>query len=221
MIEISTSILGVDRENIINTIYDLEKAKTNYFHIDVMDGEFVKNNTNDKMLEFCEYLNNITTTPLDVHLMVSDIKNYIDGYNIFNPNAITFHYEACKNKKEVYDIINYIKEKGCRVGISIKPNTPVKDIYEFLPFIHLVLIMTVEPGEGGQKLLSETKTKIKQLKEYIEKNKIEIDISADGGINVDNSKEIIEAGANIIVSGSGILKTENYEETIKKMKNIN
>lgn len=115
MIEVSTSLLNVDRDIIIKTIYNLEKAKTDYFHIDVMDGEFVENNTNSKMLEYCEYLNSITNVPIDVHLMVKDLKNYIDSYSIFNPNIITFHYEACKNRDEVLQIINYIKEKGIKV----------------------------------------------------------------------------------------------------------
>ena len=134
------------KENIIDTIYKLEEAKTNYFHIDVMDGEFVKNNTHDIMLEYAEYLDHVTKVPLDVHLMVKDIKNYVDSYLIFNPNIITFHYEACKDKEEVFEIIKYIKEKGRRVGISIKPNTKLEEIKEFLPYVHLVLIMTVEPG---------------------------------------------------------------------------
>lgn len=218
MVEISTSILGADKNKIIDTIYDLEKAKTDYFHIDVMDGEFVENNTNDLMLKFCEYINHISPIPLDVHLMVKDIKNYIDSYSIFNPNIITFHFEACKNKEEVFHIINYIKAKGIRVGISIKPNTNVEEIYEFLPYIHLVLIMTVEPGKGGQELIKSTLDKIKELKTYIDNNKIDIDIEADGGINIDNSSKIIDAGINIIVSGSGILKSNNYGKAISELK---
>ena len=220
MVEISTSILGAKKENIIDIIYNLEKAKTDYFHIDVMDGEFVNNNTNDKMLEFCEYLNSITTIPLDVHLMVKNIKDYIDSYAIFRPNIITFHYEACKDTKEVFDIINYIKEKGCRVGISINPDTSVEKIYEFLPYVHLALVMTVEPGKGGQELLKDNVQKIEKLKEYINKNKYDIDIEADGGINTDNYKDIVQAGTNILVSGSGILNSKNYSETIKKLKKI-
>ena len=123
MVEISTSLLSAKKEEIVDTIYDLEKAKTDYFHIDVMDGEFVKNKTHDTMLEYCEYLDHISKVPLDVHLMVKDVKNYVDSYLIFNPNIITFHYEACKDKDEVMSVIKYIKEKGRRVGISIKPNT--------------------------------------------------------------------------------------------------
>lgn len=218
MVEISTSLLNAEKEGIIKTIYNLEAAKTDYFHIDVMDGEFVEDNTNDKMLEFCEYLNSVTTLPLDVHLMVKDVKNYIDSYTIFDPNIITFHYEACKNKEEVLEIIDYIKSKGIKVGISIKPNTNAKEIYEYLPIVHMVLIMTVEPGKGGQKIISSTIGKIKQINEYCNSNNIDIDIEADGGINMDNSAEVIEAGANILVAGSAIIKSRDYSEAIKELK---
>lgn len=218
MVDISTSLLSAKKDGIVHTIYQLEEAKTNYFHIDVMDGEFVKNNTHDTMLEYCEYLDNITKVPLDVHLMVKDIKNFIDSYLIFNPNIITFHYEACKDKEQVLEIIKYVKEKGRRVGISIKPNTKVEEIYEFLPYIHLVLVMTVEPGEGGQELIVSTIDKIKQLNDYREEKNYDFEIETDGGINVENSQNIIEAGADILVCGTAIIKSENYAETIKNLR---
>lgn len=218
MVEISTSILSANKNKIIDTIYDLEKAKTGYFHIDVMDGELVKNNTHDIMLEYCEYLSHISKVPLDVHLMVNDIKNYIDSYCIFNPNIITFHYEACENDEKVMDIIKYAKTKCRRVGLSIKPATPVEKIYKFLPYIHLVLIMTVEPGKGGQELLDNTLEKIKQLNEYRTEQKLDFDIEADGGIKVENSQKLIQAGVDIIVAGTAILESNDYAETIKKLR---
>ena len=218
MVEISTSLLSAKKEKIIDTIYDLEKAKTDYFHIDVMDGEFVKNNTHDNMLEYCEYLDHISKVPLDVHLMVKDVRNYVDSYAIFNPNIITFHYEACKDKDEVMSIIKYIKEKGRRVGISIKPNTRIEEIYEFLPYIHLVLIMTVEPGEGGQAIIPETIEKITKLRNYRDSKKLDFDIEADGGIKVENSQDIIKAGVDILVAGTAILSSKDYAETIRNLK---
>ena len=218
MVEISTSILGVEKNKIIDTIYDLEKAKTDYFHIDVMDGEFVENNTNDKMLEFCEYLNGITLTPLDVHLMAKDLKIYIDSYAIFNPKTITFHLEACKNKVEVMEIINYIRAKEIKVGISIKPNTNIEEVFEFLKYVNSILVMTVEPGRGGQELIPETIQKIKDIKAYIDENNLDCYIEADGGINIDNCKELKEAGVEIIVAGSAIINSENYTETISKLR---
>lgn len=218
MVEISTSLLGAKREKIVETIYDLEMAKTDYFHIDVMDGEFVKNKTHDKMLEYCEYLNHVTKVPLDVHLMVKDIKNYIDSYQIFNPNIISFHCEACKDEEEVQEIIKYAKDKVRRVGIAIKPDTNIEEIYIYLPYIHVALVMTVNPGEGGQMLIPETIEKIKILSEYREKNNLNYDIEADGGVKLSNSKELIDAGADILVSGSGILESKDYAKTIKELR---
>ena len=218
MVEISTSLLSAKIEKIIDTIYDLEKAKTDYFHIDVMDGEFVQNNTHDTMLEYCEYLDHISKVPLDVHLMVKDVKNYVDSYLIFNPNIITIHYEACKDKAEVMEIINYIKQKGRRVGISIKPDTSIDEIYEFLPYVHVVLIMTVEPGKGGQELIPETIKKIEKLSQYREEKNLAFDIEADGGIKVENSEQIIDAGADILVAGTAILASKDYAETIRNLR---
>lgn len=218
MVDISTSLLSVKKEKIIDTVYKLEDANTNYFHIDVMDGEFVENDTHDLMLEYCEYLDNITKIPLDIHLMVKDVKNFVDSYLIFNPNIITFHYEACKNKEEVMNLINYIKEKGRRVGISVKPETDVKEILEFLPYVHVVLVMTVEPGKGGQELIPSTIEKIKELNSYREEHNLDYEIEADGGIKVENSDKIIDAGADILVAGTAIINSKDYADTIKKLR---
>ena len=218
MVEISTSLLNVKREDAIKTFYDLETAKTDYFHIDVMDGKFVENNTNELMLEYCEYLNSITNLPLDVHLMVEDVKQYIYSYLVFEPNIITFHLEAARDKEELHSWIKIIKENNCKVGISIKPNTKVEELYEILPYIHMVLVMTVEPGKGGQELIPETIEKIKVLREYIDKNNLEVDIECDGGINLENCTQVKQSGCNIIVAGSSIVNSDNYEDTIQKLK---
>ena len=218
MVEISTSILSVEKGNEAETFMLLEKSKTDYFHIDVMDGKFVKNDTTNKMLEFSEYLNQISNLPLDVHLMVEDVESYIKSFAIFDPNIITFHLETAKNKEEVFKWIKLLKENNIRVGISIKPDTKVEEIYEYLPFVHLVLIMTVEPGEGGQKLLSNTIQKIKDIKKYIDENNLEVDIEADGGINIKNAEIVKEAGANILVSGSAIINATDYKEVVNKLK---
>ena len=218
MVEISTSILSVEKGNEAETFMLLEKSKTDYFHIDVMDGKFVKNDTTNKMLEFSEYLNQISNLPLDVHLMVEDVESYIKSFAIFDPNIITFHLETAKNKEEVFKWIKLLKENNIRVGISIKPDTKVEEIYEYLPFVHLVLIMTVEPGEGGQKLLSNTIQKIKEIKKYIDENNLEVDIEADGGINIENAEIVKEAGANILVSGSAIINATDYKEVVNKLK---
>lgn len=218
MVEVSTSILSIDKENSLAVFYNLEVAKTNYFHIDVMDGEFVKNNTIELMQEYCNEIKQISNTPLDVHLMVKDVKTFINAYLPYEPSTITFHVEACNNKEEILELIQYIKENHIKVGISIKPDTKLEEIYKYLPMIHNVLIMTVEPGYGGQALIPETIDKVKQLKEYIDKNNIELDIEVDGGINLDNVEKLKQAGANIIVAGTSIIKAEDYKQTIEEIK---
>ena len=217
MVEISTSLLNV-KENAIKTFYNLETAHTDYFHIDVMDGKFVENTTSERMKEYVTILKQITNLPLDVHLMVEDVKEYVDEYIDFNPNIITFHIESIREKKEVYDIIKYIKENGIKIGIAIKPETKLEDIYEFLPYIHMVLIMTVEPGMGGQKFMKQMVNKISELKKYVQDNEIDIDIEVDGGINEETADLVKDAGANILVVGVAIINSTNYAETIKILK---
>lgn len=218
MLEVSTSILSIQKGKELETILNLEKAKTDYFHIDVMDGLFVESFTNEIMEEYCKYIKSISNIPLDIHLMVKDVKKYIDIYLNYEPNIITFHIEAIKNEKQAIELINYIKSNNCKVGIAINPNTDISKIYNLLKYIHMVTIMTVEPGKGGQALIPETLNKIEELKNYIEENNIEIDIEADGGIKVNNVQNVKTKGANIIVSGSGIINSDNYGDTIKKMK---
>ncbi len=218
MVEVSTSLLSVKKGEENKTIFALEVAKTDYFHIDVMDGKFVEKNTYDKMFGISSYIKRISNLPLDVHLMVEDVKKAVDDFLAVEPNIITFHLEACKDKQEVYDLIKYIKENNCKVGIAIKPNTKIEDVYEFLPFIHMCLVMTVEPGKGGQELIKETLDKIKTLKKYIEDNNIEIDIEADGGINLATVDSVKVAGANILVSGTAILMAKDYKVIIDELK---
>ena len=220
MVEISTSILSVKKGEESKTFFALEKAKTDYFHIDVMDGKFVEKDTYKKMLEYASYIKRISTLPLDIHLMVEDIDSAIEDYLSVEPNIITFHYEACKNKEEVMRLINKIKDNHCKVGISVKPETDISKIYEFLPYIHTCLVMTVEPGKGGQTLLTDMVDKISTLKEYIDKNNLEVDIEADGGINLRTADAVKKAGANILVSGTAILAAKDYKVIIDELKKI-
>ena len=216
--EVSTSILSVKKDNCIQTFYNLETAGTDYFHIDVMDGRFVENNTVDLMTEYSEYLNSITNIPLDVHLMVEDVMSYIKSFLSFVPRNITVHFEAAKNEKELLEWLSFIKENNCKAGISVKPNTPIKEIYGILPYVHTVLVMTVEPGKGGQELIPSTIERIKTLKEYIDTQGLEIDIEADGGINLDNVQSLKEAGCDIIVAGTSIISSNDFKETISRLK---
>ena len=218
MVEISTSILSVLKGEESKTFFALEKAKTDYFHIDVMDGKFVEKNTYKKMFEYASYIKRISNLPLDVHLMVEDVETAIDEFSCLEPNIITFHYEACKNKEEVNKYINIIRGYNSRVGISIKPETKVEEIFEFLPYIHNVLVMTVEPGKGGQTLLSDMVEKIKILRKYIDENNLEINIEADGGINLTTAPKVKEAGADILVAGTAILVAKDYKVIIDELR---
>ena len=218
MVEISTSLLSVEKEKVIKTIYNLETAKTDYFHIDVMDGEFVKDNTIKKMLEYSNYLTNITNIPLDIHLMVKNVKECIDLFLPYNPSNITIHYESVNSKNELLELINYIKLNNSKVGISIKPNTDLEEILDIICNVNIILIMTVEPGQGGQKLIPETLNKIRKTANYVRKNNLNIIVEADGGINLNNIQEVKNAGADIVVSGTGIINSNNYRETISIMK---
>lgn len=220
MVEISTSILSVEKGKEAEVFFALEKAKTDYFHIDVMDGKFVEKDTYQKMVEYSNYIKRISNLPLDVHLMVENVKDAIEDFSAVEPNIITFHLEACKTKEEVMDRIKQIKENGSRVGIAIKPETNIEEIYEYLPYIHMCLVMTVEPGKGGQTLITDMLAKISTLKEYIEKNNIEIDIEVDGGVNIKTASRVKAAGADIIVAGTAILMANNFASIINELREI-
>lgn len=218
MVEISTSILNVDKENAMKTFYDLEVAKTDYYHIDVMDGKFVEKNTTELMYDYANSIKHISNIPLDVHLMVENVQEYIEQYLELKPHFITIHYEAFKDKKEIKKTLQYLKENDIQCGLSIKPKTKIEEIYEFLPQLSLFLMMTVEPGKGGQKLITETIEKIRKLKEYIYQNNLETFIEADGGINTENAAILKDAGVDIMVVGSCIINSDDYKKTIKELK---
>ena len=218
MVEVSTSILSMKEEKEASAFLELEAAKTDYFHIDVMDGKFVEKNTYQKMFQNASYIKRISNLPLDVHLMVDDVKQAIDDFLAVEPNIITFHFEACKSKEQVYEIIQYIKDNNCKVGISVKPDTKIEEIYEFLPYIHLCLIMTVEPGKGGQTFLSDMLKKIETLKNYLKEQNLEVDIEVDGGINLRTAPEVKKVGATILVAGTAIVMANDFKVIIEELK---
>ena len=218
MIEISTSILTVEEESATKTFYDLEVAGTDYFHIDVMDGKFVEKNTEKVMYEYANTIKQISNLPLDVHFMVEDIKGNIDRYLPLAPSIITFHYEACKDDEEVIKLIEYIRENGIKPAISIKPATDIEKIKKFIPMLHMVLIMTVEPGKGGQKLIPECVEKTKELKKYLEENNLDTYIEVDGGVNKETIEIVKEAGVDIVVAGSSIISANDFKQAINELK---
>ncbi|MCI8277271.1 MAG: hypothetical protein HFJ46_05045 [Clostridia bacterium] len=145
MIEVSGSVLSVEKENATSTFYDLETSKINYFHIDVMDGKFVENNNIELMKDYALTISHISNIGLDVHLMVEDVEKQMEEYLMLEPKIITFHIEAIKDKERIKEIIHDLKENNIKVGIAVSPETNIDPIKEFLPLIHMVLIMTVIP----------------------------------------------------------------------------
>ena len=220
MYEVSTSILNAENGKEAEIILALEKARTDYIHIDVMDGEFVEKNTYQKMLELSSYVRRISNMPLDVHLMVKDVETAINVFEPVEANLITFHLEACKDEKEVFRFINMIKDNHSKVGIAVKPETKIEEIYKFLPYIHVALVMTVEPGKGGQTLISDMVNKVQTLKDYINENNLDTVIEVDGGINLATCEKVKKAGANMLVAGTAILMAKNYKDIIDDLKEI-
>ena len=203
-IKISPSILSADFSQLGNEIKRLEDGGADMIHVDVMDGHFVPNLTIGPPV--IKALRNYTKLPFDVHLMIAPVHKYIKNYAEAGADIITIHPEATDNLKES---INHIKELGKKVGVSLNPNTKIDIIKEFFSEINLILIMSVHPGFGGQKFIPDVLVKIKELKKIKDKQNFNFDIEVDGGINFDNSKLAIEAGANILVSGTTIFKNNN------------
>lgn len=197
----------------LDIVKELDKTNADAIHLDIMDGKFVDNKTwtTSEIIKLTKYSN----LPLDVHLMVNNPSKYIEDYAMLNTNNITFHYEAVK---DVNKVINEIKDYGLKVGIAVNPDTDVKNIYDYLSDIDIVLIMSVYPGKSGQVFINETLDKIKELKDYIVNNNLKTLISVDGGINDETGKLCKEAGADILVSASYI--HNDIKNNIDKLKEL-
>ena len=203
-IKISPSILSADFSKLGNEIQDLEKAGADFIHIDVMDGHFVPNITIGP--EVINKLRKCTSLPFDVHLMISPVHDFIKNFAGAGADIITIHPEATK---DLIDSIKKIKSYNKKAGVSLNPETPVEKVLPILNLIDLVLVMSVNPGFGGQKFMKETLEKVKILRKEIDLKKLKTQIEIDGGINFDNAKMAIEAGVNILVSGTTIFKENN------------
>jgi len=211
MTKISASLLSA-KDNLKETVLELNELDIDYIHLDIMDNEFVPYNSFNYD-EIKEIVNN-STKRFDVHLMVKEIDAYIYNYAMLNTEYITIHYEALKNT----DVIKKIKDYGIKCGISIKPNTDIEMIYDLLPSIDMVLIMSVEPGRGGQEFIPSSIEKIKKLKNKIQKENLNVIISVDGGINKNRAKEVVRSGADMLVIGSALINESNKQQFIQFVK---
>lgn len=201
---ISPSILGGSFSNMENIIKQLDKSKAEYIHFDVMDGDFVPNLTFGP--QFISNLRQFTQKIFDVHLMINRVGKFVDDYIKAGSDIITFHLEIDEN---LHELINKIKGNGIKCGIAIKPKTKWEDIEPYLKLIDQVIIMTVEPGFGGQSFMNDQIKKIENIRTYVNSHNLDVNIEIDGGINYETGKLCTDAGANILVAGSFLFKQEN------------
>lgn len=215
MVKIAPSILSADFTRLGEEVKSVEQAGADYIHIDVMDGHFVPNITIGPII--VEAVRRVTELPLDVHLMISNPDYFIEDFVRAGADIITIHTEAVKH---LHRSIQHIRKAGARPGASLNPATPLQVIEYILDDLDMVVIMTVNPGFGGQEFISEVIPKIERLKEMIDKRGLNIEIEVDGGINPDNISLVSSAGANVFVAGSAVFGSKDYARTIRKMKSF-
>lgn len=213
MVKIAPSILSANFAKLLESIKAVEKAGADMLHIDIMDGHFVPNISIGPMV--IESFKDDIDIPFDVHLMIQNPDNYIPQFVNAGADIITVHSEACSH---LHRTIQNIKSHGIKAAVSLNPATSLHTIEDILEEIDMVLLMSVNPGFGGQKFIPSTLNRIKRLRKMIDENSLNVDIEVDGGIKIDNVGEVVRAGANIIVAGSAIFNSNNIKETIEEFR---
>ncbi|OEH91218.1 ribulose-phosphate 3-epimerase [Bacillus solimangrovi] len=214
MIKIAPSILSADFARLGEEIKDVERGGADYIHVDVMDGHFVPNITIGPLI--VEAIRPVTNLPLDVHLMIEKPDQYISAFAKAGADIITVHVEACTH---LHRTIQLIKQEGVKAGVVVNPATPIESIQHIIADVDMVLLMTVNPGFGGQKFIESVVPKIKQVKELADATGREIEIEVDGGVNIETAKLVKDAGANVLVAGSAVFNKEDRKKAIEEIRN--
>lgn len=210
---VAPSILSADFSKLGEEIHDIDKAGADWIHIDVMDGNFVPNITIGPLV--IESIRKYTDKPFDVHLMIVNPERYVDQFADAGADIITVHYEASIH---LHRLIHQIKDKDKKAGVSINPSTPVSLLEEILPYLDLVLVMSVNPGFGGQKFIESSLMKVKKLKQMIDRYGLNTIIEVDGGVSDKNIKQLKDAGCNAVVAGNYVFKSSDYKKAISSLK---
>ena len=213
---VSASVLSADMLHLEDEIRKMEASGIDMLHFDVMDGVFVENISYG--LPILDAVHKSTDMFLDVHLMITDPLKYVKRFAESGADNITFHLES---ESDAAETIKAIKECGVRASVSVKPATPAEAVYEYLPYVDMVLVMTVEPGFGGQSFITDTLDKIRKIRSKIEELGLDTDVEVDGGINSETASLVREAGANVLVSGSYLFKAADMAEAANKLKEVN
>ncbi|MFS1518329.1 ribulose-phosphate 3-epimerase [Bacillus sp. SCS-151] len=216
MIKVAPSVLAADFSRLADEITDVVEGGADYIHIDVMDGHFVPNITIGPLI--VDAIRPITNIPLDVHLMIENPDTYIPLFAKAGADIISVHVEACPH---LHRTIHLIKEHGVKAGVVLNPSTPVESIQHILEDIDLVLLMTVNPGFGGQQFIRSVVPKIEAVSKMIQDKRLQVEIEVDGGVNVETAPICVEAGANVLVAGSAVYNKQNRKEAIKSIRGIN
>ncbi|WP_321279272.1 ribulose-phosphate 3-epimerase [Marinifilum fragile] len=212
---VSPSLLSADFTNLKADIEMVNKSEADWFHLDIMDGVFVPNISYG--LPVVQQINKIAEKPLDVHLMIIDPDRYVEAFQKAGADYLTVHYEACTH---LHRTVQNIKQHGMKAGVSLNPHTPVAVLEDIIQDLDLVLLMSVNPGFGGQSFIENTYKKVKQLKKLIAEQNANTIIEIDGGVNLDTGKKLLEAGADALVAGSFVFGADDPTQTISNLKNL-